>query len=340
LTADVIKQLGALAFASRLKRLSERLMQDVSRVYREQDVEFEARWFPVGFLLMQQSPMSVTAIADALGLTHPAVSQIAGYMEKRGLLVSEKDESDERRRLLSLSRKGQQTLEALNPIWMAIERCTRDLIDSSGTDLLTGINEIERQLDDHDMYSRVIDVIKKQQLDEVEILDYAPQYQDYFRDFNLEWLERDFRVEAHDEELLSNPSEHILMKGGHVFFARLDGEIVGTAALLKHNERIYEIAKMAVTERSRGRRVGMKLALAAIEKARAAGAESVLVATSPKLEAANNLYRTLGCADTAPAPEWRSQFQRETIFMKLDLTLGQLRKRSQRRKSNESTSGR
>jgi hypothetical protein len=42
---DVIQQLGALAFASRLKRLSERLQRDVSRVYREQKLEFHARCF-------------------------------------------------------------------------------------------------------------------------------------------------------------------------------------------------------------------------------------------------------------------------------------------------------
>ena len=38
---DVLKQLGELAFASRLKRLSERLMKGVTRLYREHDVEFE-----------------------------------------------------------------------------------------------------------------------------------------------------------------------------------------------------------------------------------------------------------------------------------------------------------
>ena len=44
---DIIAELGELAFASRLKRLSDRLMRDVSRIYQQMDVDFEARWFSV-----------------------------------------------------------------------------------------------------------------------------------------------------------------------------------------------------------------------------------------------------------------------------------------------------
>jgi 2-hydroxychromene-2-carboxylate isomerase len=75
---DLIIELGELALASRLKRLSERLMRDVSRVYRELDEPFEARWFPLLRALLEESPQGVTQVARALGLTHPAVNQLAG----------------------------------------------------------------------------------------------------------------------------------------------------------------------------------------------------------------------------------------------------------------------
>ena len=152
---DVIQQLGALAFASRLKRLSERLQRDVSRVYREQKLEFHARWFPVAYLLTQNSPMSVTAIADALGLTHPAVNQIAAEMARRGLLTSRKDKDDERRRLLSLTPKGRRVVRDLQPLWDAVEKCTRQLIREAGYDLLSSIAAIEKALDRQEMYDRI-----------------------------------------------------------------------------------------------------------------------------------------------------------------------------------------
>ena len=155
-----MRQLGALAFASRLKRLGDRLQRDVSRVYRERDFDFHARWFSVGYLLARQSPMSVTAIADTLGLTHVAVNQIAGQMARHGLVRSKRDRADKRRRLLSLTAKGRKTMTDLQTLWKTIEKCTREVIEMSGHDLLAGMTEIEKALDDRNMYDRVTNDIE------------------------------------------------------------------------------------------------------------------------------------------------------------------------------------
>ena len=42
---DLVNELAELAIATRLKRLSERLSIDVSKIYKESEVDFEARWF-------------------------------------------------------------------------------------------------------------------------------------------------------------------------------------------------------------------------------------------------------------------------------------------------------
>ena len=60
-------------------------------IYAEEKVAFEPRWFPVLYLLRGRQPMAVTEIAATLGVTHPAVNQIAAAMERKGLLVSSKD---------------------------------------------------------------------------------------------------------------------------------------------------------------------------------------------------------------------------------------------------------
>ncbi len=161
--ANVIRQLGALALASRLRRLGERLQRDASRIYREQRLEFEARWFPVAYLLSREPPMSVTAVADALGMTHPAVNQIATQMVRRGLLISRKDKDDERRRLLSLAPKGRQVVGELQPLWDAVEECTRRLIREAGGDLLSGIAAIEKSLDRREMYDRIDSCLMRRQ---------------------------------------------------------------------------------------------------------------------------------------------------------------------------------
>jgi DNA-binding MarR family transcriptional regulator len=107
--------------------------------------------------------MSVTAIADALGLTHPAVNQIATQMARRGLLTSRKDKDDERRRLLSLTPKGRQTVKKLQPLWSVVDECTRQLIKVTGHDLLADIAAVEKALDSRDMYDRTMRSLRKQQ---------------------------------------------------------------------------------------------------------------------------------------------------------------------------------
>jgi len=61
--SDLIGQLGELALASRMRRLSERLLRDTSRVYDELDADFQARWFPLLQALLRRSPQGVTEMA-------------------------------------------------------------------------------------------------------------------------------------------------------------------------------------------------------------------------------------------------------------------------------------
>ncbi|GAB4329399.1 MAG: hypothetical protein Kow0074_25860 [Candidatus Zixiibacteriota bacterium] len=317
---DIIQQLGSLGFASRLKRLGERLQSDVSRVYKDQNVDFEARWFPVAFALRERSPSSVTEIADQLHLTHAAVSQITSAMETNNLVSSERDTTDERRRLLSLTEHGRDTLKQLEPIWNAVSVCTQDLIQSSGRDFLDILSRIETALDERDMYARVTSMIKQQQMDEVEIVDYSRNYRDDFGRINREWLEQYFEVEPHDAAVLDDPEGTILRLGGEIVFALLNGEVVGTAALLRGPNRHVELAKMGVASHARGKQVGRRLALHMIERARRLGATDIVLATSPKLTAALHLYRSLGFEEFEADAARKAQYKRYSIFMRLKLT--------------------
>ena len=152
---DLIQQLGPLAFASRLKRLAELLQRDVSKIYDQLEMDVEARWFPVLYLLSKESKLGVTEIADRLGMTHPSVNQIAGSMSRHGLLTSSRDREDERRRLLSLSTKGQRLVARLEPIWQAVSDETAALLQESRCDLLTEIGKLEESLSREGMVNRI-----------------------------------------------------------------------------------------------------------------------------------------------------------------------------------------
>jgi DNA-binding MarR family transcriptional regulator len=152
---DYIETLGPLAFASRLKRLSYRLLRNVSQIYREQGFDFDDRWFTVYHLLYHRSPMPVTEIAKELRLTHPAVVQVAEALIDRGLVTEERDEADLRVRYLVLTPKGRRLARRLEPIWKAVEDATASVLKKTDRDFLKSVRQIEQALDKEEMYSRV-----------------------------------------------------------------------------------------------------------------------------------------------------------------------------------------
>jgi len=316
---DIIRQLGPLAFASRLKRISDRLIKDVSRLYSDLDYRFEASWFPLLYLLDKTGPMGITEIARSLQLSHPAVNQFAKGMTNAGLLHSERDPADDRRRLISLSPEGKSLAAHLRPLWKDIATATEQLIAEGGIDLLTALDAMERNLDRMDMYERVNDLVKKRQAMAVELLYYKPQFKRHFERLNLEWLNKYFSVEEKDRAILADPNGQVIKKGGRIIFARVNGRIVGTTALLKRDDATYEIAKMAVTETAQGRQVGTSLLLKALDDARNAGARRVVLETSPRLTSAVALYRKYGFEQEMGETDRMTGYARPTILMSLRL---------------------
>ncbi|WP_018479995.1 GNAT family N-acetyltransferase [Pontibacter roseus] len=150
----------------------------------------------------------------------------------------------------------------------------------------------------------------------VQILDFESQHADMFRALNEEWITRYFVLEEADRKSLGDPQGYILDKGGHILMARYKDEIVGTCALLNDGEGIYELAKMAVTPKAQGLKVGKLLGEAAIRKAREIGASKVYLVSNRKLVPALNLYRRLGFVEVPMPP---SIYERADIRMELAL---------------------
>jgi N-acetylglutamate synthase-like GNAT family acetyltransferase/DNA-binding MarR family transcriptional regulator len=315
---DLIKQLGPMALGSRLKRLTVRMNKDVSRVYRGLGIDFEARWFPIAYLLARRSPLAITEIADSLGYTHTAIKSFANEMIRKGLLDARQDPADKRKRLLQLSKKGRLVVADLVPVWQEIREVARELVDASDPNLLEAVASVERQLDQQEVYERIRERLRTRMLAKIEIIDYKPAYKRYFRLLNSEWLNHYFRIEASDEKLLSDPKVQIINQGGAVLFARVGKRVVGTAALVRHGGDVFELAKMAVAPDARRRLVGTRLTASIIDRARTAGATELFLESHPRLKAAQRLYEAMGFkrVRSSPVPP---KFARGRIVMKFQL---------------------
>lgn len=152
----------------------------------------------------------------------------------------------------------------------------------------------------------------------MEIISYQPQYQASFRDLNVEWLEKFFYVEPVDEEVLQNPEKHIIDPGGEIFFARGPEGILGTVALMKMEDDVFELTKMAVTATAQGKRIGQQLMQHAIDYAVEQQWKRLIIYTNSRLVNALHIYRKYGFVDIPIESD--VHYDRADIKMKLDLS--------------------
>lgn len=128
----------------------------------------------------------------------------------------------------------------------------------------------------------------------IEIIPFSDDQKEAIKTLNYEWLEKYFRVEQGDVVALSNPKEQIIDKGGFIFYAKLNDEIVGTASLLKKKDSVFELGKMAVAEKARGLGIGTLLLEHCLDVAKEKEIRTMVLYSNRRLESALHLYRKYG----------------------------------------------
>lgn len=140
-----------------------------------------------------------------------------------------------------------------------------------------------------------------------------------FRTLNEEWISRHFTLEARDVETLADPEGSILRKGGHIFMVHSGHEAVGCVALIPMSDGVYELSKMAISPRLRGRGIGRRLLQHAIDQARLIGARSLFLGSSTKLPNAVHLYESMGFRHVQPETLPPMPYTRANVFMEMAL---------------------
>jgi GNAT superfamily N-acetyltransferase len=165
-------------------------------------------------------------------------------------------------------------------------------------------------------FSSVCDFTPLMPHDGLRIVPFRAAHGAAFRDLNLAWIEKYFVVEERDARDLGDPATYILAPGGYIFMAELNGVAVGTVALMREEEGVFELAKMTVADSTRGLGVGRALGEASIAHARSIGARKIELLTNSSLQPAITLYRSLGFID---APLGQTEYARANVHMVLEL---------------------
>ncbi len=152
----------------------------------------------------------------------------------------------------------------------------------------------------------------------IEIVSYKHEYAGYFKDLNIAWLDKFFWVEPRDKEVLGNPAKYIIQPGGNIFFAKEGKEVIGTVALMKIDDGVFELTKMAVTPGYQGKKIGHKLMVHSLEFAKEQGWKSLIIYSNRKLENAVYLYLKFGFQEINI--EDNNPYSRGDIKMELHLS--------------------
>tara|TARA_Y100000746_G_scaffold72726_1_gene60796 strand:+ start:441 stop:914 length:474 start_codon:yes stop_codon:yes gene_type:complete len=131
-------------------------------------------------------------------------------------------------------------------------------------------------------------------MDNLKIVPFNKDYKPAFEFLNRAWIEEYFVMEEEDIKTLQNPESYVLEKGGEVFFAILDGEVVGTAAMIQTDKGIYELAKMAVARQFQGLGIGKKLLKRCVDFSKEREATEIFLITNDSLKPALSLYLSFG----------------------------------------------
>ncbi len=147
------------------------------------------------------------------------------------------------------------------------------------------------------------------------IIPFDSKYAKDFARLNIEWLEKYFVVEPLDKELLEQCEETIINKGGYIFFAKVDEEIAGTFSLIKIENGVYELGKMAVSSKFQGYKIGQQLLEFCINFSKEQDWKKLLLYSNRILENAIYIYSKFGFKEI-PVEE-NPLYKRSNIKMEL-----------------------
>jgi ribosomal protein S18 acetylase RimI-like enzyme len=128
----------------------------------------------------------------------------------------------------------------------------------------------------------------------IEIINFTEESKEHIKILNYAWLQKYFKVEPGDVIALSNPTKEIIDKGGFIFYAKVNDEIIGTSSLLKKTDDVFELGKMAVSQKAQGLGIGTILLEHCLQFAKQQNIPKLILYSNTALQSAIHLYKKYG----------------------------------------------
>ena len=130
--------------------------------------------------------------------------------------------------------------------------------------------------------------------DQIQIIGYEDEYQADFKRMNLEYLDKYNLTESHDLQILDDPKGTVLTNNGYLWLAKAGEEIVGSVGIMKEGDDVFELIKMCVAEKWRGRGISKLLIETCLGKVKELGGKRLILFSNHQLQTALKLYEKYG----------------------------------------------
>jgi DNA-binding MarR family transcriptional regulator/predicted GNAT family acetyltransferase len=272
---------------ARLRRFNRAVTREVGAL----DTSFLGRGRPLGMArvlqLVRPEGTDVALIRDRLTLDSGLTSRFLRSLEREGLIATDTDPADRRRRIARLTPKGQAELAAYEAI--GHDRAAR-LIAKAGS----RADEVVAAMD------LIATLLNRDQLDIREADPDSPEALACWRAYFDELL---VRVPAARPEMFTLPDSHAdsyRPPQGLCLVAWSDDLPVGCVALRPLDASTAEVKRLWVHASARGQGLARRLMTAIEAEARGMGMTGLKLDTNSALGEAIALYRATGWTDIAP----------------------------------------
>ena len=156
----IISPVGHLGMIARLKRLSDSMLYSIRDLYREKGLDLEPNWHFVFLILKKYQTRTMTEMADAFGLSQPAVVKIINKMKKKGYIDILNDVNDSRKRQLQLSQRAKDELPTFEKIWNGGQKSIEEMLQEN-KEFLNHLEKLEQQIRQKDFKERVLSNLRQ-----------------------------------------------------------------------------------------------------------------------------------------------------------------------------------
>jgi N-acetylglutamate synthase-like GNAT family acetyltransferase/DNA-binding MarR family transcriptional regulator len=240
--------------------------------------------------------LTIVEASNLLGLSQPALSQFSKQLQNEKLIKIVIDQSDSRKRILSLTPKGRVRVQEMKPIWDAVQQAAEDLCTEHNNDFYRSLLKLEKSFSSESLLTRTRRYLDQTAIQtQVVIKPFEPALAHHFETINKEWIDDMFVLETIDKQVLEDPQSHIINQGGKIWFAEhLTLGIVGTCAFWNKGDNSFELTKMGVLKSARGLKIGEILLQHVLDEAKSLGIKKLFLLTNAKCESAIHLYEKNG----------------------------------------------